>query len=103
VSNNSFVVEALDRMEQGFGKMEQRSCRRMQQELDKMVLGTQALDKMVLGSWALDKMELDKREQQEQRSCRRTRQELDKMELGKMELGTQVLDKQELRSTLWVC
>jgi len=93
VSNNSFVVEALDRMEQGFGKMEQRSCRRMQQELDKMALGTQALDMM----------ELDKREQQEQRSCHRTQQELDKKALGKMELGTQVLDKQERRSMLWVC
>jgi len=98
VSNNSFVVEALDRMEQGFGKMEQRSCRRKQQELDKMVLGTQALDKM----------ELDKQEQQEQRSCRRTQQELDKMALGKMELDKQELDKQELdkqelHSRLWVC
>jgi len=93
VSNNSFVVEALDRMEQGFGKMEQRSCRRKQQELDKMVLGTKALDMM----------ELDKQEQQELHSCRRTQQELDKQALDKMELGTQALDKQERRSTLWVC
>jgi L-2-hydroxyglutarate oxidase LhgO len=80
-------------MEQGFGKMEQRSCRRMQQELDKMVLGTQALDMM----------ELDKRVQQEQRSCRRMQQELDKQALGKMEFGTQALDTQVLRSRLWVC